>query len=99
MGWVESQPRRLLLPQVDQEGGVDHGDGEAAHPLPVLGGEVVGRPAVEPLRHTGVMAPWWGALPPWRGSPSLGFLGSYLGRDAAPKVGVEGLRVQHGGHH
>lgn len=47
----ERQFLHPFLPQVQQHGGVDHGDGEAAQPVPVPvpGGEVLCRPAVIPL--------------------------------------------------
>lgn len=45
----EGQFLHAFLPQVQQRGGVNHGDGEAAQPLPVPGGEVLCRAAVIPL--------------------------------------------------
>lgn len=47
---VESQLVRGLFPEVNQEGGVDHGDGEAAHPFPFSNLKVVWGPLVEALR-------------------------------------------------
>lgn len=50
MGGEEGQRLHALLPQVQQQGGVDHGDGEAAQAAPLPGGEVLGRPAVVSLQ-------------------------------------------------
>lgn len=46
---VESQLGGGLFPEVNQEGGVDHGDGEAAHPLPLSNLKVVWCPLIEAL--------------------------------------------------
>lgn len=46
----EGQPLHPFLPQIQQHGGVDHGHGEAAQPVTVPGGEVLGRPTVVSLR-------------------------------------------------
>lgn len=47
--WVEGELGCPLCPQGNQEGGVDHGDPEAAPALAVLGGEVLGCAAVVAL--------------------------------------------------
>jgi hypothetical protein len=46
---VESQLVGGFLPKVNQEGGVDHGDGKAAHPFPFSNLQVVGSPFIEAL--------------------------------------------------
>lgn len=46
---VESQLGGGLFSEVNQEGGVDHGDGEAAHPLPLSNLKVVRCPLIEAL--------------------------------------------------
>lgn len=46
---VERQLVRGLPPEVNEEGGVDHGDGEAACPLPLSDLDVVRGPFVEAL--------------------------------------------------
>lgn len=46
VGREEGQLLHAFLPQIQQHGGVNHGDGEAAQSVPVAGGEVLCRPAV-----------------------------------------------------
>lgn len=46
---VERQLVRGLFPEVDQEGGMDHRDGEAARPLPLSNLKVVWGPLIEAL--------------------------------------------------
>lgn len=46
---VEGQLVRGLPPEVNQERGVDHGDGKAAHPLPFSNLKVVWGPFIEAL--------------------------------------------------
>lgn len=49
---VESQIVGGLFPEVNQEGGVDHGDGEAADPLPLSNLKVVWCPLIETLEES-----------------------------------------------
>lgn len=64
---VEGELGHRLGPQGHQEGGMDHGDTEAAPALAVLGGEVVGCTAVVALGK-GVALSCDGA-PPWPTDP------------------------------
>lgn len=50
----EGQFLHAFLPQVQQHGGVNHGDGEAAQTVAVPGGEVLCRSAVIPLQESRV---------------------------------------------
>lgn len=46
---IEHQPVSGFLPEVDQECGVDHGDGKAAQPLPFSDLKVVRGPFIKAL--------------------------------------------------
>lgn len=96
MGGEEGQLLHALLPQVQQQGGVDHGDGEAAQAAPLPGGEVLRRPAVVSLQEESLSTQERAAasLPAFQKAELL-----HLGGDSAPEVGVGALGVQHGGDH
>lgn len=52
----EGQFLHAFLPQIQQHGGVNHGNGEAAQPAALPGGEVLCRPAVISLEDRSVSA-------------------------------------------